>query len=271
MKCSSMVAQDKQFDFGENWIDFSETKLDQNVAKEARLEFERLFQDIPLENKSFLDIGFGQGLSLISAQQLGAATVGNDINEKCEHAFRITAEKMNAEVNIPIVIGSILDGSTVETLRELSPDGQGYDIVHSWGVLHHTGDMNRALLNAASLVNPNGYFVIAIYKRHITSPAWVRIKKFYVESNKFVQDTMVKLFIPVIAVARFIANGQNPFSQRRGMRFYHNVIDWVGGYPYEYGSKQEIVAIVKPLGFETRNYIEGKSPIACNEYVFQKK
>ena len=61
---------------------------------------------------------------------------------------------------------------------------------------------------------------------------------------------MIWIFIPIIFVAKWLVTFKNPFKMKRGMDFMHNVIDWVGGYPYEYASVGEMTARLQKLGFE---------------------
>ena len=172
--------------------------------------------------------------------------------------------------DIPIVIGSILDKAVVDKLMSVSPECDGYDIVHSWGVLHHTGDMKNAILNAVSLVKNGGYLVIAIYNRHWTSLVWRGIKFLYCKSPPYIQTLMIKIFCRIIWIAKFIVTGKNPKKQSRGMDFFYNVVDWVGGYPYEYASINEIYLLVFQHGFRKIKYVPAQVPTGCNEFVFLK-
>jgi 2-polyprenyl-3-methyl-5-hydroxy-6-metoxy-1,4-benzoquinol methylase len=260
-----------QFDFGRNWIDFSKFALTPEMAGRARKEFEQLFKDVPISGKSFLDIGFGQGMSLLFAKQAGANVWGNDINPKCKEALSLTASIMNSDPDIQIVIGSILDEAVVKRLKGISPDHKGFDIVHSWGVLHHTGDMKSAVHNASTLVAPNGHLVVALYNRHCTSTLWLALKYLYGKSPRPLKALFTIGFIPVIALAKFLTTGKNPFAQNRGMNFYYNVIDWIGGYPYEYASKDEVIDLVAPEGFSCCTFVPAEVPTGCNEFVFKKK
>ena len=80
---NSALRPSTQFHFGQNWEDYSRKSLDLEKVRQAKSDFERLFSGIPLENRSFLDIGFGQGLSLPSAASNGARCLGVDINARC--------------------------------------------------------------------------------------------------------------------------------------------------------------------------------------------
>jgi len=125
---------------------------------------------------------------------------------------------MNVELpNIQIV--SILDRPFVESEKQKG----GYDIVHSWGVLHHTGNMKQALRNACLLVKEGGYLICAIYNKHWSSPFWKGIKWGYNVSPERIQQAFIALFYPLIYLAKWLVTGKNPKNQERGMDFYYDV------------------------------------------------
>src|SRR6202022_397244 len=93
----------------------------------------------------------------------------------------------------------------------------GYDIVHSWGLLHHTGDMHRAIANAACLVRPGGHLVIAIYNRHWSSLLWKWIRGLYALSPPWLQRLLVVALYPAILGAKWKVTGKNPKRMERGM------------------------------------------------------
>lgn len=261
-----------QFDFGENWKNYSISALDQAKIAEAKADFKLLTSDISLESKTFLDIGFGQGLSLLNAVSLGAIGFGNDINIKCNEILQKNKKfypDLN-NTNIPVIIGSVLDKTIITGLSSLSPD-KSFDVVHSWGVLHHTGNMYQAIENAITLVKENGYFILAIYNRHWSGGIWLFIKWLFNKSPRFIKWCMVQFFCLVIAAAKFMTTGKNPFRQERGMSFYHDVIDWVGGYPYEYASAGTIINFVSDKGFTLEKFYKAKVPTGCNEFVFKMR
>ncbi len=259
---------EEQFDFGENWIGFAANALTDARVEAARKDFAKLLDGVPLRGRAFLDIGFGQGLTVLLAQEAGAVVTGADINPKCVKAYEHTKRKLAPGSADPrLVLGSVLDDVFVES--ELRAHG-GYDVVHSWGVLHHTGDMARAIANSASLVKPGGHYVIAIYNRHWSSKPWWLIKRIYMMLPRFLQPLCCWFFAPIIWLAKFLVTGKNPLLQERGMDFYYNVVDWVGGYPYEYASIPEMEGMVRQHGFETVKAIPAVVPTGCNEFVFRK-
>jgi 2-polyprenyl-3-methyl-5-hydroxy-6-metoxy-1,4-benzoquinol methylase len=260
----------KAFDFGENWSEFSDHALTPERVAQARTDFARLLTDVPLSGRSFLDIGFGQGLSLLTAASAGGVVHGCDLNPKCAEVLLRNRQRFPELVNIPpVIVGSILDGQVVAQLRALGP-ANGFAIVHSWGVLHHTGDMNRAIRHAAELVAPHGHLILALYNRHWSSAAWRTIKWSYVHSPRWLRRGFIALFYPVIYLAKWLVTGKNPKQQERGMDFYYDVVDWVGGYPYEYASREEIEQILAGQGFRLIKFLTARVPTGCNEFIFQR-
>jgi 2-polyprenyl-3-methyl-5-hydroxy-6-metoxy-1,4-benzoquinol methylase len=262
-----------QFDFGKNWADYSAHAINAERVTQAREDFAALHAEMGgVAGKSFLDVGFGQGLSLLSAALLGARVFGVDINPKCEEVLRRNQRFFPRleELRVPVAIGSILDKTTVDRARAASPNGEGFDIVHSWGVLHHTGNMALAVKNAAGLVRPGGHFVVALYNRHWSSRPWLLVKYVYCKSPPIVQTALVWALTPVIYIAKRLVTRDEPHKQSRGMDFFYNVVDWVGGYPYEYASKTEAFALIEPLGFDCIKFVPSQVPTGCNEFVFQR-
>lgn len=264
-----------QFDFGENWAEFSKNALTSEQVEGAKASFRDLIADtgIELNQNSFVDIGFGQGLSLLTATEMGAKTVGCDINPKCGQVLKANQRFFpTVEIeSLPLVIGSILKSETVAKLMKNRPlPSSKYHIVHSWGVLHHTGEMWKAIDHASNLVEDNGFFILAIYNRHWSSKAWLGIKAFYNAVPSFLQKIMNYLFFPIIFLAKFAVTGRNPMKKERGMNFFYDIVDWVGGYPYEYASRKEIDDYLKPKGFECVKFIEPSAPTGCNQFVFRK-
>ncbi|MHC4500331.1 MAG: class I SAM-dependent methyltransferase [Planctomycetota bacterium] len=143
-----------------------------------------------------------------------------------------------------------------------------YDVVYSWGVLHHTGDRYRSFAAIINLVAEKGTLVIAIYNKHFTSPVWKGIKYTYVKSPSFVRKMLVWAVLVAKYVAAFVISRQNPLKRKRGMHYYTDVVDWVGGYPYEYASVDELVDFFQTHGFVLKKLIRTKGFTGCNEFVF---
>jgi SAM-dependent methyltransferase len=249
------------FKFGENWASFSR-QLDEARLEEAEQSLTSLFGEGVLHRKSFLDIGCGSGLFSIAALRLGSQPViGIDVDPLSISTSRENASHWLMDPNaISFHQMSALDDVGMNSLDM-------FDIVYSWGVLHHTGHMTRALANAVRHVRPGGLLMIAIYNRHWSSPVWKLIKWLYNRSGKFGQKLIIWVFTPIIFVAKWLTTLRNPLKMRRGMDFMHNIIDWVGGYPYEYASVQEMTGTLEALGFHVLQSRPAKVPTGCNEFV----
>jgi 2-polyprenyl-6-hydroxyphenyl methylase/3-demethylubiquinone-9 3-methyltransferase len=264
-----------QFDFGENWEDFSREALNSEKVQQAKEDFQRLLDGIPLANRSFLDIGFGQGLNLLSAASGGARCLGIDINARCLQVLSQNARTFFPDISdeqIARLQGSIIDPEIIRKLQLDSRARKGkFDIVHSWGALHHTGSMFEAIRNSAYLVSEKGYLVLAIYQTHWSSALWKCVKFLYNKSPAIGRRLFIWFFYPLIYLAKWIVTRENPKNKNRGMDFYHDVIDWVGGYPYEYANRTEITEYLKELGFDLIRFFPPTVPTGCMEFVFRKR
>ena len=198
------------FEFGRNWLSYSERALDQEKVIQARKAFRTLFAGIDLHGRRFLDIGFGQGLPLFLAQEAGADVLGIDLDPLCAAALDATRRFFPVKEQPRILLVSILDP---EFLNDQAAAG-GFDIVHSWGVLHHTGQMWPAIRNAAALVRDGGYLIISVYNRHWTSPLWRVFKSIFHRLPRPLQDAVVSLLYPIF---RWRARTLSQEETARGM------------------------------------------------------
>jgi 2-polyprenyl-6-hydroxyphenyl methylase/3-demethylubiquinone-9 3-methyltransferase len=130
--------------------------------------------------------------------------------------------------------------------------------------------MYPAIKVASERVKPGGLYVIAIYNKHVTSPLWRIIKKSYNAAPRSIRRMLYFLFYGVIYGAKWAVTRQNPLGKERGMDFGYDVVDWIGGYPYEYASIDEIVRHVTGLGFQVERVIPAQVGTGCNEFVFRK-
>lgn len=256
-----------RFDFGKNWQSFSLSALSKDRIAEGRSDFAQLFSKVPLKSKTFIDIGFGQGLALCFASELGAHCYGIDIDADNLNAFASTAKFFGLREMPKVSIGSILDSGLV---GELASKG-GFDVVHSWGVLHHTGNLVAAITNSMKLTKDDGFLVIAIYRSHWSSPLWKIIKWFYNISPVFIKKLLIWINYWLIYSVKWIVTGKDPRNKRRGMDFYYDIVDWVGGYPYEYADAKKVIDLIAAHGFQLIDFLPADMPTGCNQFVFQKK
>jgi ubiquinone/menaquinone biosynthesis C-methylase UbiE len=255
----------KTFDFGSNWQEFSRQRIDVDRTMIACESLRSLSGKKTLAGMSFLDVGCGSGLFSIAAHQLGATrVVGIDLNPRCIEISKENRDRLAPRSMIEFCIASALETATLEHFGV-------FDLVYAWGSLHHTGSMWTAIRNVARCVAPGGMLIVAIYNKHITSPSWKFIKWFYNQVPRLVQRLMIVFFAGIIWIAKFLVTRRNPLKKERGMDFWFDVIDWVGGYPYQYATYREVESFVTNQGFEMRRYISATVPTGCNQFVFDRK
>ncbi len=255
----------ERFAFGENWRNFSK-----QLTKEAYLDAKKSVRELvgDLTGKTVLDIGCGSGLFSIAAGAMGAKrVVGFDYDPQCVATAQDVLEHVRQWD--PAVRADSIDFSTNSILND-NLNIEPVDVVYSWGVLHHTGNMHKAFEATARLVAQKGVLAIAIYNRHFTSPVWKAIKFTYVKSPAIIKKILIWLVLMVKVPAVMLTTGRNPFSKERGMSYYYDIVDWVGGYPYEYASVDEITKFFEQRGFKLTKLVKTRGFTGCNEFVFER-
>lgn len=265
------IKKGERFSFGNNWRKFLST-VDGSRINEAQRSLIQMLETHDFRGKRFLDIGCGSGLFSLAAKQLGAIVHSFDFDPESVTCTRnLKSQFFPTDEGWTIEEASVLDKAYVSSLG-------GYDIVYSWGVLHHTGDLMQALNNAAIPINHGGLLYIAIYNdQDFISNFWFTVKKTYCAN--WVGQYLIKLFfIPFFAIqgiAISIAKYKNPlahfrmYRKRRGMSIYRDWIDWLGGYPFEVAKPEKIFHFYKDKGFELTN-LTTTNRLGCNQFVFKK-
>jgi len=259
---------DVAFDFGENWQAFSDSRMDAGRFQAAVASLRDLLGNGHLQGKTFLDIGCGSGIFSLAAVADGAGrVVGMDINPKSIEASNTNAIRLKNQYPLSgdtrFLIGSALDPDFMESLGT-------FDVVYAWGSLHHTGHMWDAIRLAAARTAEGGTFVVAIYNKHWSCRAWRLIKYMYNVSPQWLQKVWAFLFSIMLFSKELLATRRNPFKKERGMDYWYDVKDWLGGYPYEYAAPSDVVAFLQTLGFSIRKTVATNGYTGCNQFVFRR-
>jgi 2-polyprenyl-6-hydroxyphenyl methylase/3-demethylubiquinone-9 3-methyltransferase len=266
------LSRGERFEFGANWAAFLDNLNDERIA-EAESSLKTMLGVDSLEGKRFLDIGSGSGLFSLAAKRLGAQVHSFDFDPKSVGCARKLKERyFKDDPNWTIEEGSVLDEGYIRSLGS-------FDIVYSWGVLHHTGAMYQALDHAMIPVADNGQLFIAIYNDQAhRSRFWAKVKKMYC-ANAPGKGLVCLVFIPFFTAANLMAGllqFGNPFAQfteykkQRGMSITHDWYDWLGGYPFEVAKPEEILYLYRSHGYELEK-LATTNGLGCNQFVFRKR
>jgi SAM-dependent methyltransferase len=240
-----------RFGFGENWRKFN-AALTNGQRTAARDSLTDWLGDI--RGKSFLDIGAGSGVFAAAAAELGADVRAFDYDPA--HAG--------------IEHGDVLDQDYIKSLGR-------FDVVYSWGVLHHTGAMWDAIGNACEAVVPGGLLLISIYNdQGEASRRWWRKKRLYNLLPSWLRVPYAAAVMTPWEARRalrmtrrgesYLAEWRRP--QERGMSKWRDIIDWVGGFPYEFATRPAVISFCEKRGFELARIRENDG-WGCNEYLFR--
>lgn len=270
------VERGERFEFGKNWKNFLK-HLNERRIRRAEESLLGMLELPGLQGKTFLDIGSGSGLFSLVARRLGAKVHSLDYDPQSVACTRYLKETyFGNDPNWKAEEGSVLDAGYIRSLGQ-------FDIVYSWGVLHHTGDMWRAIENAAIPVKDHGLFYIAIYNDEgAKSSVWHALKKMY---NKFPSPFRAIFGASVMGLWELRAllvemvklnplkylRSWTQYSETslRGMSKWHDIVDWIGGYPFEVARPDQIHDFLRGRNFMLVR-LRTTRGLGCNEYVFRK-
>ncbi len=290
MSVVAAETESSRFAFGRNWSEYLRVLTPDRITA-AEQSLTAVFGHDGLRGKRFLDIGSGSGLFSLAAHRLGAKVFSFDFDPDSVACTESLKQQSQTDVSSwHVERGSVLDGEYLESLGT-------FDIVYSWGVLHHTGAMWEAIERAAARVALGGQLWIALYNdQGAWSRVWTAVKQWYNQAPRWLQPLIVWLVgIPWMAsrgVSKVTAillealfrllSGQNPFTggprrssafasqKARGMHWYYDLVDWIGGFPFEVAKPGEVLDFLHARGFVLDRLTTCGGNLGCNEFVFRK-
>jgi len=269
------IKKGERFGFGENWTNFLGTLNEERIAV-AELALGRMLETTSLMGMRFLDAGSGSGLSSLAARQMGATVHSFDYDpESVACTMELKRRYSPDDLQWTVEEGSVLDRAYLKTTGD-------FDVVYFWGVLHHTGQMWTAVANVSERCKSDGLLFIAIYNNMGgSSRLWTWIKRTYCKLPSALRipfALVVTAPIQIWSLAVHVLQGKGRlyfdyirnYRERRGMSWWHDQLDWIGGYPYEDAKPDEVFRFLRERGFSLVNMTTHGGHIGCNEFVFRK-
>lgn len=263
-------AGEARFAFGSNWRRFVE-QVDESNIRDAEESLQAMLGVSDLEGRTFLDIGSGSGLFSLAATRLGAQVTSFDSDAESVMAAKELRDRFaGSDTRWDVAQGDVLDPEYLSALGE-------FDVVYSWGVLHHTGRMWDAMENVVPLVKANGRLFISIYNdQGGRSELWRSVKRRYVSSGPAVRFVLLAGVWALLGCRSVVRAPLRALSPRhrppvaprgRGMSAWHDLVDWVGGFPYEVATPEAVFSFFRDRGFLLDRLVTRQGS-GCNEFVF---
>ncbi|MGH8298551.1 MAG: class I SAM-dependent methyltransferase [Steroidobacteraceae bacterium] len=269
------IARGERFAFGDNWLRYLQVLDEKRIAR-AIDSLKSMLELEDLRGKSFLDIGSGSGIFSLAARRLGARVVSFDYDPRavaCTQELKRRYYENDGEWLVQT--GSALDE------RFLGGLGR-FDVVYSWGVLHHTGDLWAALANVDRNVAAGGKLFISLANdQGGPSKRWTTVKMIYNRVPSRLKGVFAVLVYLPLEARRFLASllrGRPRayfsyiwnYGENRGMSWWRDYIDWIGGYPFQVSKPEEILAFYRPRNYTLLRMNTCGPGHGCNEYVLQR-
>lgn len=127
------------------------------------------------KGKRVLEIGVGAGVDFSNWVKHGARATGIDLTES---AISLASERLTHDG-----IASDQYQLLVSDAEQLPFGDNEFDIVYSWGVLHHTPDTFAAFREAFRVLKPGGVMKVMIYNLHSWTSLLIWLRRGLIKGN----------------------------------------------------------------------------------------
>lgn len=182
----------------------------QNVPDYEKTK-EHVFSIVPQQRyKLALDGGCGTGVNALALAELADKVFGLDISRGSLMTAQGLAKKLDKD-NIDLGQASLL---------QIPFKDKSFDLVYSWGVIHHTVDPGGAFRELVRILKPDGCLVLAVYLKTNLTFIHEAIRKICLSLPGFLKNLFIKMVVGLVGIiGKFktlkVVRDDNPYLESK--------------------------------------------------------